>query len=303
MYERFSVQMLEAAKRAGREAQKRNHDEIRPEHLLLAISQVANSTGASALAAFRVGALEIAEHVAVPRSSAEAEDIGRRAFSPPSEQVIEAAIEAARAENRQWIGTGHLLLALLQFENPFLKEVLSRRKISPRELERITFSQLNRESSAESIPGMSAMHLEKNMSLRRSMLLAAQVAESLHHEHIGTEHLLIGMVEEEEGAAGIVLRNLGVDSPKARQELRRMVPAAARTVKSGERPLTPQAEDAFEIAAEEAHKLQHASIGTGHLLFGLLGVKAGLAYQILSIIKVDLIEIRRLVRHLMSTER
>mgnify|MGYP001296028930 CR=1 FL=1 len=113
---------------------------------------------------------------------------------------------------------------------------------------------------------------------RRVLTLAQEEAQRLGHSYIGTEHILLGLVEEEEGVAAKVLVNLGVSLTKARQAVEFIIGRGEKP-SSGEVGLTPRAKKVIELAIDEARYLGHNYIGTEHLLLGLLrggeGVEAG----------------------------
>src|ERR1035437_4552738 len=115
---------------------------------------------------------------------------------------------------------------------------------------------------------------------RKIMALSNQEAKCFNHEHIGTEHLLLGLVKEGSGVGAIVLKNLDIDLRKVRLEVEKLVKIGTNTV-MGNRPQTSQAKKAIEFAIEESRNLGHNYIGSEHILLGLLRVQDGVAAQIL----------------------
>src|SRR5437660_7507015 len=105
---------------------------------------------------------------------------------------------------------------------------------------------------------------------RKVMHLANQEAQRLQHEYIGTEHILLGLIQEGSGVAANVLKNLDVDLRKVRAEVEKLVQCSPEVAVPGKRPQTPRAKKVIEYAIEEAHKLNHNYVGTEHLLLGLL---------------------------------
>jgi ATP-dependent Clp protease ATP-binding subunit ClpA len=105
---------------------------------------------------------------------------------------------------------------------------------------------------------------------RKVMQLANQEAQRLNHEYIGTEHILLGLVKEGSGAAASVLKSLGIDLPKLRQEVNKIIQTAPGVLTPGKLPQTPRAKKAIESAIEEARNLNDYGVGTEHLLLGLL---------------------------------
>ncbi|MFZ8844301.1 ATP-dependent Clp protease ATP-binding subunit [Thermoflexus sp.] len=127
---------------------------------------------------------------------------------------------------------------------------------------------------------------------RRVLALAQEEAERLNHTYIGTEHLLLGMVKEENGIAGQVLRRLGVTPQKVEEMVLRMSGPGRRTPHS-KPDLTPRIRRVIELAVDEARRMGHHYIGTEHLLLGLVRLGDGMAVDILKSLGLSLEQIRR----------
>ncbi|GIV83961.1 MAG: ATPase [Candidatus Roseilinea sp.] len=119
-----------------------------------------------------------------------------------------------------------------------------------------------------------------NQRARRVLQIANDEAERLAHNYIGTEHLLLGIVKEENGIAGRVLRELGAKPDRVAEMVERMT-GAGRRAASGKPELTPRTKQVLEFAVEEARKLSHSYIGTEHLLLGLIRHGDGVAIDVL----------------------
>jgi len=115
---------------------------------------------------------------------------------------------------------------------------------------------------------------------RRVLTLAQEEAQQLGHSHIGTEHILLGLVREAEGVAAKVLINLGANLDKVRSAVEFIIGRGEQPVASEIR-LTPGAKKAIELAIDEARHLGHNYIGTEHLLLGLLHEEKGVAAGVL----------------------
>ena len=117
--------------------------------------------------------------------------------------------------------------------------------------------------------------------VKKVLVLAAAEARRFNHSHIGTEHLLLGLVREGKGTGSVVLADLGVDLGKVRS-------AVELAVRRGEQPaaggvqLNPQATQTIELAVEEARRLRHGYVGTEHLLLGLVREGESPAASVLS---------------------
>jgi ATP-dependent Clp protease ATP-binding subunit ClpC len=115
---------------------------------------------------------------------------------------------------------------------------------------------------------------------RRVILLGQEEAGKMNSGHVGTEHLLLGLVRENEGVAAQVLQKMGVSLPKVRTEIEQEVQPGS-DAGGGEPKLTPKAKRVLELAADEARRMRHNYIGTEHLLLALLREKDGLAATVL----------------------
>jgi excisionase family DNA binding protein len=96
---------------------------------------------------------------------------------------------------------------------------------------------------------------------RHVLILAQEEAQRFQHTYIGTEHLLLGLIREEEGVASQVLRNLGIEVDQVRQAIEAIIGRGERIV-LGEVGLTPRAKKVMEFAVDEARRLMHQFIGT-----------------------------------------
>ena len=126
---------------------------------------------------------------------------------------------------------------------------------------------------------------------RRVLTLAQEEALRLNHSYIGTEHLLLGLVREENGVAVKVLRELGVEPGQ-------VIRAVERTVGRGERApfgkpsLAPRTKRVIELAVDEARLMGHHYIGTEHLLLGLVREGEGIAVNVLRGLGINLDRVR-----------
>ena len=108
---------------------------------------------------------------------------------------------------------------------------------------------------------------------RRTVVLAQEEARRLRHDHIGTEHLLLGLLRERDGAAATALTSLRIGLDEARDRIAAEGPPApgrSGEMMSGHIPFTPQAKRTLELALREALQLGHDYIGTGHILLGIV---------------------------------
>ncbi|MBL9079678.1 MAG: ATP-dependent Clp protease ATP-binding subunit [Planctomycetes bacterium] len=127
---------------------------------------------------------------------------------------------------------------------------------------------------------------------KKVMSFARQEAMKFNHEYIGTEHILLGLVQEGSGVAANVLKNMSIDLDKIRHEVEKIVKTGPSMVTMGQLPFTPRAKKVLELSLEEASQLSHNYIGTEHLLLGLIRENEGIAAQVLMNLGVKLDEVR-----------
>ncbi len=127
---------------------------------------------------------------------------------------------------------------------------------------------------------------------RRVMALANKEAQRLSHEYIGAEHILLALVKEGTGIGAEVLKDLDIDLRKVRLEVEKRIKSTPDMVIEGEPPDTPRAKRVIEYAIEEAKRLDHNYIDTGHLLLGLAHERDGVAGQVLRSLDLTLEALR-----------
>ncbi len=127
---------------------------------------------------------------------------------------------------------------------------------------------------------------------RRVLSLAQEEAERLDHRQIGTEHLLLGLMREEGGVAGRVLRDLGLDLRRV-EELVSRLSTADEELGHSQKDLSPGTKKVLELAVDEARRMGHHYIGTEHLLLGLVKQQEGIALDVLRRLGVSPEEVRR----------
>ncbi len=140
--------------------------------------------------------------------------------------------------------------------------------------------------------GVMADNLDKfTKRARRALSIAQQEAQRLHHNYIGTEHLLLGLIREEKSAASKVLRDLGVSTDRVEALIDQIVGQSRRPV-FGRASLTPRTKRVIELAVDEARRMGHQYIDTEHLLLGLVRQGDGVAIDVLRKLGVNPDEVR-----------
>jgi ATP-dependent Clp protease ATP-binding subunit ClpC len=147
--------------------------------------------------------------------------------------------------------------------------------------------------------GSSTMFERFTERARQVVVLAQEEARTLKHNYIGTEHILLGLLREEEGLAARVLESLDITVERVRAQVVRIV-GSGEEVTSGQIPFTPRAKKVLELALREALSLGHNYIGTEHILLGLVRENEGVAARILLDFDADSEKIRNEVIRMLS---
>jgi ATP-dependent Clp protease ATP-binding subunit ClpA len=134
---------------------------------------------------------------------------------------------------------------------------------------------------------------------RQVVVLAQDEARGLRHNYIGTEHVLLGLLREDEGLAARVLESLGITVEQVRAQVARIV-GLGDEVTSGQIPFTPRAKKVLDLSLREALSMGHNYIGTEHVLLGLVRENEGVAARILLDFGADSERIRAAVLRMLD---
>ncbi len=134
---------------------------------------------------------------------------------------------------------------------------------------------------------------------RRVLSLAQQEAERMSHSYIGTEHLLLGLMKEEGGVAGRVLRELGLEVRRV-QETVESLTVARRTTGLTKIELSPGTKRVLELAVDDARRMGHHYVGTEHFLLGLVRQNEGVAIDVLKQLGLSAEQIRKQTRRVLQ---
>jgi hypothetical protein len=135
---------------------------------------------------------------------------------------------------------------------------------------------------------------------RQAVVLGQDEARRMHHDHMGTEHLLLGLLAESEGTAAQALQQADITLDAARAEIVEIVRPGQETPR-GHIPFTPRAKKVLELALRESLQLHHKFLGTEHLLLGLIRERDGVASQVLVKLGTDLSQLRASVLALLAS--
>jgi ATP-dependent Clp protease ATP-binding subunit ClpC len=135
---------------------------------------------------------------------------------------------------------------------------------------------------------------------RRVVVLAQEEARKLNHNYIGTEHILLGLIQEGEGHAAKALEELNISIENVKNEVVEIIGEGQQSP-SGHIPFTPRAKKVLELSLREALQLGHNYIGTEHILLGLIREGEGVAAQVLKKLGAELAQVRQTVIKLISS--
>ena len=120
------------------------------------------------------------------------------------------------------------------------------------------------------------------------LALARKEADRFHHNYVGTEHILLGLIKLGQGVAVSVLQKMGLDLETVRAAVEKQVGTGQETKAAGSIPYTPRVKKVLALAGKEAKALNHSYVGTEHILLGLLREGEGVAARVLKSLDVDI---------------
>ncbi len=120
------------------------------------------------------------------------------------------------------------------------------------------------------------------------LALARKEADRFHHNYVGTEHILLGLIKLGQGVAVSVLQKMGLDLETVRNAVEKQVGTSQETKAQNSIPYTPRVKKVLALAGKEAKTLNHSYVGTEHILLGLLREGEGVAARVLKSLDIDI---------------
>ena len=329
-YDPFTERARKVLDFAREESSRLSHNYIGTEHFLLGLLDVPDGVAMQVLDTMGVepGKIRSAINVIInhPERILAGGEIG---LTPRAKKVIELAVDEARRMNLPYVGTEHLLLGLIREGEGIAAGVLANVGVNfekarhhtitilgIHDLSEGTFEGKDEEIQPDTAPsyysyaplsfgraentqnpiaphsGRSQIPFDKfTERAKRALSLAQEEAQRFQHNYIGTEHILLGLVRQQDGIAAQVLKNSGVELSKVRSTIEFIIGRGDHIV-LGEINLTPRAKKIIELAVDEARQLNHPYIGTEHLLLGLVREGEGIAVGALESLGVSLVRVR-----------
>jgi ATP-dependent Clp protease ATP-binding subunit ClpA len=299
VFERFTERARQVVVLAQDEARALRHDHIGTEHLLLGLMREEPGVAARVLHEAGLEVDAVRDEVRRVREPEATLSFGHPIpFSPGAKAALEAGLRESLDVGHNFIGTEHILLGILRDPEPHLAEVLAGAGADVGDLVARAERALPGRSVVEIAPEILGFERLTEFA-RGAIVLAQEEARALHHNYVGTEHILLGLLRAEQGGAARALAAVGVTLEAARDRVRQTV-GPGETVVVGQIPFTPHARRILTFAREEATALNHWSVGTEHLLLGLVGKHGGVATDILAELGAEPDRIRREVGALLS---
>ncbi len=301
MFERFTERSRQVVVLAQDEARMLNHDHIGTAHLLLGLMREEAGVAARVLHEAGLDVVAVREQVRGVIGEGDAVSVGQIPFSPGAKAALEAGLRESLSVGHNFIGTEHILLGLIREPEPQLAVVLSGAGVDIAELVARVERALPARSIVEMAPDILGFERYTEFARRAAIELAQEEARALRHNYVGTEHLLLGLLREEHGGAAHALAELGVELAPVREQVRRVVGLGDDPV-FGDVPFTPRGRKVLALAREEATALNHVSVGTEHVLLGLVREGGGVAARILYDFGVEPDRIRGTVLRLLHDQ-
>ena len=306
-FDRFNDRAKRVLALAQDEAIRFNHNYIGTEHLLLGLVREGEGVAARVLDSLGVELSNVRTAVEFKIGRGDATTSPSEiTLAPPMKKAVELAIDEARKLGHSHVGTEHLLLGIVRQGESIAAIVLGSLGV---DLERVrhdvmaTLGQPQREVGAGAPRPPSSQPTQHFAGpfdrftdrAKRVLALAQDEAIRFNHNYIGTEHLLIGLIREEEGVAARALRTLGVELDKARTALGFIVGRGDAATSPSEIMLSPRTKKVIELAMDEARKLGKTGVSTEHILLGVAREGEGIASGILESLGVTMEKARKVV--------
>lgn len=312
MFERFTERARKVVVLAQHEAARLRHDYIGTEHLLLGLIREEDGVAAQVLSAAGVTLQGVRGQVeSIVGYGREAS--GQAPFTPRSKNVLEASLGEALSMRHNYVGTEHLLLGLLSEPESVAATALSNLGADPGRVRQEVVRQLGDTPQAHTRRDPGPLERTREV-LRRSfgryaredrpifgrftergrkvVMLAQDEARHFNHNYIGTEHLLLGLLADEEGVAAQALRARGMVLDEARGQVEIIVGYGEEGT-GAQAPFTPRSKKVLQLAEREALQLGHDYVSTEHVLLGLLRESEGVAARVLLNLNIDPDALRR----------
>lgn len=291
--ERFTANLRTAIDLAKTDSCNRNKGIVDAPQLLFALLNFSSSSCANHLETLNLDRFDLRDrlgeilHVREPRSASAF--VG---FSALANQVLLRAFQLSAFEGVGWVQTKHLLLALIESDNEKFVPFMAAIGLRPDWQVSVTGQKPVPSGEPIAAPNLSQTALNQaalgvTATAERAMKLAASEAKLMGHNFVGTEQVMLGLIAAGNSVGGQVLLRQGLILLEVRHRVKAIIGLGAGTV-AEELPYTPRTKRMLDLALNEAQRLKHEEIGTGHMLLGLLREGHGVAARVLTELGLNL---------------
>lgn len=308
--ERFTQRGRRVLSLAQEEAERLRHNYIGTEHLLLGMMREEGGIAGRVLRDLGLEQAKVEELVEELTRATAQTTATTAELSPGTKRILELAVDEARRMGHHYIGTEHLLLGLVRQSEGVAIDVLNRLGVRPEEVRRQTRrilqeSPVQTQASSPPLASYSAAQGTQSTFTKqgeRVLTLAREFVDQLQHDSISSEHLLVGLVREENGIAGIVLRELGLQYSRVEGLVKELSRAGVRTSETIPE-LSNNTKRLLELAVDEARRVRDDVIDTQHMLIGLVRQPESVAIDVLTRLGVSRQEVLRVLQEKMSQNK
>lgn len=282
-FSNFTPRAQQVLALARKEADRFNHNYLATEHLLLGLIKLGQGVAVNVLQGLGIDMetvrIEVEKNIGAGQIRKAPINLP---YTPRVKKVLAFAREEATALHHTYVGTEHLLLGLLREGDGIAAQVLRNLDVDIEGARQHVLKELD----PSFVPGGLTTRTE------HALAHAREEAERLHHDFVGTEHILLGLIKLEIGHSPETLKNLGLSLDNTRVEVEKLVGIGTGKMKSNDIPYSPQTIRVLEMAKEEAKMHCHSFIGIDHLLLGVLRDTDGIPAQVFKNFKVDVEQLR-----------
>jgi ATP-dependent Clp protease ATP-binding subunit ClpA len=301
-FDKFTERARKVLSLAQEEAQRFQHNYIGTEHLLLGLVREGEGVAARVLTNLGIELDRVRSAVEFIIGRGDRIVLGEIGLTPRAKKVIELAVDEARRLGHHYIGTEHILLALVREGEGIAAGVLQSLGVNLEKVRTETIRTLSgigtttastAETASDAPPVRHFPTYEGYMLTEHAgsvLSYAREEAKRLQHDAVRPEHMLLALAREADGLAARLLSDMGVDLVKARAAVEELVRRGEQKVISPH--LTPLTKAQIHLAADEAERLGNDLVSTRHLLLGLLRTGENVASRALESLGVDLAQLR-----------
>ena len=293
-FDKFTERARKVLSLAQEEAQRFNHNYIGTEHLLLGLVREGEGVAAKVLSNLGVELNKVRSAVEFIIGRGDRLVLGEIGLTPRAKKVIEMAVDEARRLNHHSIGTEHLLLGLVREGEGIASGVLESLGVNLERVRTQTIMVLSQGEGTQAGVVAEKPTPRRAEALAKVLQLAQEEARLFQHDHVGTEHLLLGLLREGDGIAAKVLRDLGIELDKLRMAVE-VISWRGAHEPAGVIPLNQPALEVFEQATIEASRFGHDYISTEHLLLRLTRIEESFAAATLQSTGISMEKVRSAV--------